>query len=141
MGTPSITTFRQDGKTICCLYRHYDGHQHSHGLELARILDGILKGKHNGPGCITAQVIAAFKKESHNFYMVAPDSHYSMYDYTVDMNEGRLNQGPTTCTIKCTPDDNGISGLTPEEWISKFGLKQSEMVIPPGEDWAGGTGY
>ena len=138
MGTPSITTFKEDGKTICCLYRHYDGYQETHGFELAQILDGILKGKHNGPGCITAQVIAAFKKESHNFYMVAPGSHYSMYDYTVDMSNNVDNTG---CTIKCTPDDNGISGLTPEEWIAKFGLEQSEMIIPSEDEWAGGTGY
>jgi hypothetical protein len=62
-----------------------------------------------------------------------------MYDYTVDMNEGRLNEGPATCTIKCTPDDDKVSGLTPEEWIAKFSVQQTEMANP--DDWAGGTGY
>ena len=136
MGTPSITTFKDNGRTICSLYRHYDGQQNSHGLELAMILDGILKGKHNGSGCIIAQVIAAFKKEAYNFYMVAPGSHYGMYQYTVDL-KGLV--GKTECTIKCTPDDSGISGLDPEGWIAKFGMPQFEIDIP--EDWAGGTGY
>lgn len=88
MGTRSLTTFietytdRETGKKkkneIVTMYRQYDGYPTGHGKELAEFLAGgkLVNGiglddtkVFNGMGCLSAQVIAHFKKGVGGFYL------------------------------------------------------------------------
>lgn len=78
MGTRSLTVFKDGEEEICVLYRQFDGHLDSHGMELKELLadmqvvNGISSRDAklaNGMGCLTAQVIAHLKKEVGNFYV------------------------------------------------------------------------
>ena len=90
MGTRSLTHFIEvnDGKeeTLTTLYRQYDGHPESIGLELATFLESGLmvngygmtdKRQFNGLGCLVAQVIAELKDGVANVYVYPPDSKNS----------------------------------------------------------------
>lgn len=95
MGTRSITRFLdKDGKVFCAMYRQYDGYPDGHGQELARYLSGkkIVNGisvrdskfnAFNGMGCLAAAVIAYFKNDIGEFYIVPPDAHDEEFVYTV----------------------------------------------------------
>ena len=96
MGTRAlITVFNEELTPILHLYRHWDGDQECCGLELKRFL---CKGKlvqgfspegdennFNGMGCMAAQLVANFKEEIGNFYIVTGeggsciDYKYSIY--------------------------------------------------------------
>lgn len=74
MGTRSLTVVQEDGKDICVMYRQYDGYPEAHGKELADFLRPIHIGNGfqeplpgtfaNGLGCLAAQIITHFKKDS-----------------------------------------------------------------------------
>jgi len=80
MGTRSLTVFiDQAGKEIAVMYRQFDGYPEGHGKDLADFLTGmkIVNGMRgddspkiaNGMSCLTAQVVAHFKKEPGNIYI------------------------------------------------------------------------
>jgi len=81
MGTRSTTKFiAADGTTLCALYRQWDGYPSGHGKELAEFIAGIRRsdglgpaGTANGIQCLAAQVIAHFKTQPGDFYIVPPD--------------------------------------------------------------------
>lgn len=105
MGTRSQTIFIEtytDEKTnkkkatkICMMYRQFDGYPSGHGIELAKFLkDGRLvnglsinnpKKTFNGMGCLTAQVIAHFKRGAGGIYIENPDTTFcGDYVYEVE---------------------------------------------------------
>ena len=73
------------------LYRQFDGYPGGHGKELFGFLDGmsvtsrlVREGKAAyGAGCLAAQLVAFFKKESGQFYLEHVDSGGNDYTYTV----------------------------------------------------------
>lgn len=80
MGTRSLTVVMDEyKKEICVLYRQFDGYPTGHGKELKDFLKGfqIVNGMSinqtgktaNGMDCLTAQLIAHFKKGPGNFYL------------------------------------------------------------------------
>ncbi len=110
MGTRSLTHFmNKDGKTLCTVYRQFDGYPSVQGMELATVLKGKRLvngfsgddqkvGNFNGMGCLTAQVIAALKTEIGNIYIYPPGSSDcgEEYIYTIsgEVESGKIN-------IKC----------------------------------------
>lgn len=67
MGTRSLTfVYDEQGEKIINLYRQFDGYPTGHGVELAEFLNEV---KHNGSGCLAAQLVSFFKKEPMNFYL------------------------------------------------------------------------
>lgn len=99
MGTRSLTYFYEDEKEkpFMCMYRQFDGYPEGHGKELGtflakfEIVNGFgmddKAGSHaNGMGCLAAQMVADFKKEIGNHYLVAPDlqqDSWQEYEYHV----------------------------------------------------------
>ena len=95
MGTRSLTfVYEQYGdvqKPVVNMYRQFDGYPAGHGAELAEFLsggrlvnglDGIGKGlQFNGMGCLSAQMVAHFKKESGGFYLHPTDVTDCGQDY------------------------------------------------------------
>lgn len=78
MSTRSITVFNdEENKEICVMYRQMDGYPEGHGKELKDFLkDNVIvngiggeKKAFNGMGCLTASVIAHFKKGIGGFYI------------------------------------------------------------------------
>jgi hypothetical protein len=88
------------------LYRQNDGYLSGHGRELAAFLDGmrIVTGLGferervaNGAGCLAAQMIAKFKTEPGEFYIIpisVTESDEDMLDtdyvYNVHVNAGEI---------------------------------------------------
>lgn len=71
MGTRSLTVFEdENGKEIAVLYRQFDGHPCSHGMELyemlkdAIVVNGFTSKGHqiNGPNDLIVQVVAELKR-------------------------------------------------------------------------------
>lgn len=79
MGTRSLTVIvDEEGKEVVVLYRQYDGHPASHGLQLSNFLKPLTLMNGTGPvdtangmNCLAAQIIAHFKVGSGNFYLYA----------------------------------------------------------------------
>ena len=82
MGTRSLTfvyeKYGDKQMPIINMYRQFDGYPSGHGAELAEFLDGfrIVNGYSgdpvktaNGMSCLSAQLVANFKKESGGFYL------------------------------------------------------------------------
>lgn len=104
MGTRSQTIFIEKFKNtkgeikkekICIMYRQMDGYPSGHGQDLAEFLtDGVLvnginsaeKRKiFNGMGCLTAQVIAHFKKGAGSIYIYSPSTPIGVEDYIYEI--------------------------------------------------------
>ena len=80
MGTRSLTfVYDEQGDKLINLYRQFDGYPTGHGAELAEFLNqgkmvnGLRLGDDgkyfNGAGCMAAQLVSHFKKESGGFYL------------------------------------------------------------------------
>lgn len=104
MGTRSLTIFKDEDKEICVMYRQFDGYPDGHGLELAEFLSGITmvngystdekRKVANGMGCLTAQVIAEFKKGVGGFYIHSAGTRDCWEDY-IYIVEGKEGKEPT----------------------------------------------
>jgi hypothetical protein len=79
MGTRSLTVvLDEEGGEILTLYRQHDGYPQGHGADLKEFLTGfsLVNGYSsepprtaNGMGCLSAQLIAYFKKGIGSFYL------------------------------------------------------------------------
>ena len=146
MATRSLTRAieRQDGlsfaeghmhpnKAYVNMYRHYDGHPKTHGIELAeflrdfRLVNGLGDNAAydpdkvkiaNGYGCLAAFMVAHFKKESGQIYLYECDNKDSWenYIYTVWPKEGE----PTWISIYDTSNEECIFVGTSEDLIEKY---------------------
>lgn len=97
MGTRSTTTIKSSGKnskTLCTIYRQYDGYLSGHGKELkdgfgnTKIVNGFngdmkAPDSANGMGCLAAQIIAKLKDGIGNIYIAEPDETGEEYDYLI----------------------------------------------------------
>jgi hypothetical protein len=100
MGTRSLTYVFDDNRdAIVCMYRQYDGYPSGHGSELAEFLNSgeVVNGLpmnpknrlFNGMGCLAAQMVNEFKKESGGFYLHPPvlnRDDWQEYEYHVSDN-------------------------------------------------------
>ena len=87
-------------KAYVNMYRHYDGHPKTHGIELAeflrdiRVVNGLgsrnVNNIANGTGCLAAFMVAHFKEEPGQIYLYPHDEETSgsEYIYTVYPKEG-----------------------------------------------------
>lgn len=104
MGTRSLTIVKNEYGECCVLYRQYDGYPTGHGLELRQFLNefkitnglGIEKTKGkiaNGMDCLAAQLVAHFKKEAGNFYLLPSGTRNCSeeYIYTISQNNNQLH--------------------------------------------------
>lgn len=95
MGTRSLTYIKENNsvsKTICCIYRQYDGYPEGHGRDLfntfgkTKIINGYGDQKAplfaNGMGCFAAQVINNLKTDIGGIYLYPPDSKDVWEEYT-----------------------------------------------------------
>ena len=93
MGTRSLTFVYEDGHPgestpkLVCMYRQYDSYPTGHGAELAEFL---LKGEHNGMGCLAASMIAHFKKSVCGFYIHPVDSENCSQEYEYHISENSV---------------------------------------------------
>ena len=100
MGTRSLTFIYDNERTsiasrLMCMYRQYDGYPSGHGKELHDFLAGgrMVNGYgakdaklFNGMGCLAAQMVANFKVEVGNFYLLnpaKPGDCWQEYEYHV----------------------------------------------------------
>jgi len=124
---------KHPNKACVNMYRHYDGHPKTHGIELAeflrdfRVVNGLgSKAAHdpdkvkiaNGYGCLAAFMVAHFKKESGQIYLYECDNKDSWenYIYTVYPKEGE----PTWISIYDTSNEECIFVGTSEDLIEKY---------------------
>ena len=107
MGTRSLTfVYEKYGDKqlpIINMYRQFDGYPSGHGAELAEFLNGfrIVNGYSgdpvktaNGMGCLSAQLVANFKKDIGQFYLHPTDARDcgQEYEYHITRSEnGNLN--------------------------------------------------
>lgn len=93
MGTRSLTHFKTEtGKTICTIYRQYDGYPTGHGADIKRVLGDrtLVNGysypdqEANGIGCAAALMIADLKKDmlAGNIYIESPNAKDMFEDFT-----------------------------------------------------------
>jgi hypothetical protein len=83
--------YDETGEKIINLYRQYDGYPTGHGRELAEFLNSghVVNGldftnkeqQFNGSGCLAAQMVAHFKKESGGFYLYPTSAEDCGQDY------------------------------------------------------------
>lgn len=104
MGTRSLTKVIEDGQIIVNMYRQFDGYPSGHGQELFNFLNGItlvngMSGDEkrkiaNGAGCLSAQIVAHFKKEPGGFYLYpASETNCGQdYEYLVDVTNAKTPQ-------------------------------------------------
>ena len=141
MGTRSLTkviqtwedkTGKKHTRPITCMYRQYDGHLESHGLELAEwlcrytLVNGIPVGKSepmfNGMDCLAAQMFVHFKTEAGNIYCMHPDAYDIWEEYVYEIEE---IDKKILITVYETPPV-GYDGLlkifhgTPKELLTKI---------------------
>ena len=107
MGTRSLTfvyeKYGDKQMPIINMYRQFDGYPSGHGAELAEFLDGfrIVNGYSgdpvktaNGMSCLSAQLVANFKKDIGQFYLHPTDARDcgQDYEYHITRSEnGSLN--------------------------------------------------
>ena len=107
MGTRSLTfvyeKYGDKQMPIINMYRQFDGYPSGHGAELAEFLDGfrIVNGYSgdpvktaNGMSCLSAQLVANFKKDIGQFYLHSTDARDcgQDYEYHITQSEnGSLN--------------------------------------------------
>jgi hypothetical protein len=112
MGTRSLTFVYDDKTPVVCMYRQFDGYPSGHGQELSdflfdgKLVNGIPYGSKeklfNGMGCLAAQMIATFKKDSGGIYLYHPDKTRDggqEYEYHVFGDKIIVYSG-------CNEDDN-----------------------------------
>lgn len=88
MGTRSLTfVYTEQGDTIVCLYRQYDGYPEGHGKELATILSTTLS---NGMECLSASIVAKLKTGAYNIYLYPSDTDDAGQDYEYHIYENRV---------------------------------------------------
>ena len=146
MGTRSLTKVIQiwkdedkveyDNQTITCMYRQYDGHIDSHGLELAQwlsgytIVNGISSDKSepifNGMDCLAAQMFAHFKTEAGGIYCVHPDTKDCWEEYLYEISNGVVDWEETIFITVYEKPPRGYDGWVeifkgiPEELLTKI---------------------
>jgi hypothetical protein len=107
MGTRSLTfvyeKYGDKQMPIINMYRQFDGYPSGHGAELAEFLNGfrIVNGYSgdpvktaNGMSCLSAQLVANFKKNIGQFYLHLTDARDcgQDYEYHITQSEnGSLN--------------------------------------------------
>ena len=121
MGTRSLTVLEmEDGTEIAVMYRQYDGYPEGHGQELKEFLAGfeIVNGfgcgddqpikQANGMDCLAAQIIAHFKTDIGNIYLMPAGTRDAgeEYIYTVKPSNGRA-------IVRCQDADTGKSVRLP----------------------------
>jgi hypothetical protein len=95
MGTTSTTLIMQNDKPLVNMYTQYDGDPSGHGKDLYNFLKNISlvnglsgnesMGSHaNGVNCLAAQIIAHFKDDVGEIYIVPLDNCYENYNYRVE---------------------------------------------------------
>jgi len=126
MGTRSLTHILEDKKTLTTMYRQYDGYLSGHGNDLAEFLkdfkvvngySGDTTKLANGMGCLTAQLIAHFKKECGNIYIYPPNTKdcWEEYTYFVYLKENKLH-----IKVKDTYEKKIIFDGSPTELLTKI---------------------
>ena len=126
MGTRSLTyVYDEQGEKIINLYRQFDGYPTGHGQELGEFLssgsmvNGLRLGADekffNGMGCMAAQLIAHFKKESGGFYLYPTSAEDCGQDYEYHIyNDNGLLSG-SKFRIKIMNCGWNVFGMTQDE--------------------------
>jgi len=113
MGTRSLTVVQDEqGKELVNIYRQFDGYPSGAGKDLAdfltpiKLINGISGGGRqkageyaNGMGCLAAQLVAHFKTEIGNFYLLPPGERDAdeEYLYTVHPIKGEIHLTVVSC--------------------------------------------
>ncbi len=126
MGTRSLThIIDSDGKTLCTIYRQFDGYPTGHGQELADFLkartlvngytgDMTAKTHANTLGCLAAQLIGHLKGDKlGGIYIYTPGASDCGEEYTYTIAEKpEVGTGwerkPQGVTLKCHDGDRII---------------------------------
>lgn len=122
MGTRSLSFIcNESGEKIINLYRQFDGYPTGHGQELAeflnkgKLVNGLRSGDgelyFNGAGCLAAQLVAHFKKESGGFYLypTSAEDCGQDYEYWINVNDDN------TLHIKIMDCGFNVFGMTQDE--------------------------
>ena len=133
--TSSLTTVTGLGfvlggpQTLLQLQRLTDGGPLDHGVEIATFLrSGVLVGylmeplepgkvPFNGPGDLAAQLVAHFKKEPGQFYIVAEHNRWG-YEYTYE-----ILVTPAHLLVKVYQFSELVFSGTPDEYLEYFTAK------------------
>ena len=131
MGTKSLTVIKNnEDKEICVMYKQFDGYPEGHGQELYEFLNGmtIVNGigmNHslklaNGMECLTAQIIAHFKKDVGGIYVYPNGTRdcYEDYIYTVYFKYKKLYMTIFDCCNKTILFDGELNNFS--KWLIKY---------------------
>lgn len=100
MSTHALTKVVEDGDVLVAMYTHWDGYPNSYGKELYNFLkditvvNGIRETDEkiaNGMGCLAAQLVAHFKDEPGNIYLMPTDTEDEEYTYVITLNQNTNN--------------------------------------------------
>lgn len=141
MGTRSLTVFREgkpgNSVRVATLYKQFDGHPDSWGLELSiflrskRLVNGLPyptpKYAANGVGCLACQLIAKFKTEPGGLYLhhttdADPvDMYGAEFQYTV-FGDSIHPSGVTLMVLDVHMNETLFSGPPSEygQWLKAY---------------------
>ena len=110
MGTRSLTfVYTEQGDTIVCLYRQYDGYPEGHGKELATILSTTLS---NGMECLSASIVAKLKTGAYNIYLYPTSVNDAWQEYEYHVYEEEVE------VIKTYPERHSIFAGSYSEFMN-----------------------
>jgi hypothetical protein len=125
MGTRSLTTFietevkngRRKSYKLATMYKQFDGHPESLGLELAEIIE---ESQYWGMSCLAATIIAKLKKGPGNVRLVMPGvkDMGEEFTYTIIDKDGKITMS-CYANIDIQKPKLVFSG-TPKDFISKY---------------------
>lgn len=130
MGTRSLVHFKEDGETLCTIYRQSDGYPEGRGKELAEWLSNIIvvngmglnkERIADGAGCLAAQWIAHEKDGPGGVYMFPSDASDCGEEYTYHVD---VNFKTHQVTLRCYDGDELVFD-GPAKEFAKF-LNQLE---------------
>jgi hypothetical protein len=141
MGTRSLTIVFDGDQEVCRIYRQFDGHPNSHGVDLAKVCDvQIVNGVNdrkakqaNGMGCLAARIVAGLKDGVGNIYLepTGGDANdWCEYIYIVRGKEG--SQPTITCSTQPGPwpfnmqtNKHKVFSGTPKAWLKKYAKEKA----------------
>ena len=161
MGTRSLTVFNDElnNEEIVVLYRQYDGYPEGHGTDLLNflnnmnIVNGISNDEKrkiaNGMSCLSAQIIAYFKKAPGDFYLhsagtrdIGEEFIYTLYyteelrikiqnayDNSHDLFDGNINQYEEWLNPPVITGDKDTDALLQDESLAQSKLKDEECLF------------
>jgi hypothetical protein len=92
MGTHCMTKGHDGEPIVANVYRHSDGYESQHGVDLKRIITKALEDGTSDMGCLAASVVAGLKQGPRGIYLYPTDQLEMGVSYTYEIT-GQIGEG------------------------------------------------